>query len=414
MGTKNIKSYVTICVLSWLVYVMAYFGRINLSIAIPWIEEEYGYSKAALGFLASGFFASYAGGQFINGLLGDRFNPRYFISIGLLASGLGNLCFGLFPVLPVMFISWVINGYFQSMLWGPLLRTVSEHVPAEQQNAAAFLMSTTPSAGYYLSYTTVGKIAVLANWKAAFIVPGVLLAIMAALWFWRLADSKNKTDIAEDRKAAGGTTGNSRSLKAGGLAYLVFIRKLSYIIILGIMAGAVKEGLTFWGPSLLADQGKTGMEKALYFMSLVPLINIPFLILNGLINKTRVNPSWSIAVFALLSFAAALLLRMSVDHSFLALILIFYLLMASIFSVSNLMTSYLPLEYRKEGRISSVAGIIDSSFYLGAVVAGPAVGAAADHFGWPAIFTGITAACLMAFAVSVFVLRSGRSAQSGP
>jgi OPA family glycerol-3-phosphate transporter-like MFS transporter len=333
--------------------------------------------------------------------LGDRFNPRYFISIGLLAAGLGNLCFGLFPFLPVMFISWVINGYFQSMLWGPLLRTISEQVPAGKQNAAVFLMSTTPSAGYFLSFAVVGKIAVLTNWRVAFVVPGVLLALAAALWFWRLAGSPGTSSEAPP--------GGGGSLKTGGLLDLIFGRKLYYLIMLGIMAGAVKEGLTFWGPSLLADQGKTGMEKALSFMALVPLIQIPFLILGGLINRTRMGPRRPIALFALLSFAAAVLLRISASFSFLALLIIFYALMASVYSVNNLMTSYLPLVYRKEGRISSVAGIIDSSFYLGAAIAGPAAGAAADYFGWPGIFSGIAIACLMAFAASVFVARSGSS-----
>jgi OPA family glycerol-3-phosphate transporter-like MFS transporter len=410
IGIKKIEPYVIICILAWFIYVSAYFGRVNLSIAIPWIEEEYGYSKTILGLLASGFFASYAGGQFINGVLGDRFNPRYFISIGLLAAGLGNICFGLFPVLPVMFISWVINGYFQSMLWGPLLRTISEYVPVNKHHGAVFLMSTTPSAGYFLSYTAVGKTALLSGWKIAFIMPGLLLAVMAAVWFWVLGGSVYKKAAAGHKDDVGGKNPDAGKLqKTGGLVYFIISKKLYYIIILGIMIGAVKEGLTLWGPSLLADWGETGMEKALYFMSLIPLINISFIILNGLISKKHRNPRRPIAIFVLLSFVSTILMQTAGNYSFLALLLIFYLLMASVYSANILMTSYLPLEYRKDGRISSAAGIIDSSFYLGAAVAGPAAGAAADRFGWPGIFTGITVVCLAALAASVFVLRSGKT-----
>jgi sugar phosphate permease len=80
--------------------------------------------------------------------------------------------------------------------------------------------------------------------------------------------------------------------------------------------------------------------------------------------------------------------------------------MASIYGMNNLMASYLPLEYRNDGRISSTAGIIDSSFYMGAAIAGPVAGAAADYFGWPGIFSGLTVVCFAAFLASIFVLRS--------
>jgi OPA family glycerol-3-phosphate transporter-like MFS transporter len=174
------------------------------------------------------------------------------------------------------------------------------------------------------------------------------------------------------------------------------------------MAGAVKEGLVLWGPSLLADLGKMGTERAFYFMSLVPLINVPFLILISFINRSRIGPKGAVVLFALLSFAAALLMQIAGGYSFFVLLLIFYMLMISVYVINNLTTNYIPMSYRNEGRISSTAGIIDSSFYLGAALAGPAAGAAADHFGWPGIFAGLTAACAAALAASVLMLRSGK------
>lgn len=398
MNVKKIEPYVVICGLSWIIYVLAYFGRLNLSIVIPWLEDEYAYSKATLGFLAAGFFAAYAGGQLINGVLGDRFNPRYFISIGLLASGVSNLCFAFFPFLKAMFVSWVINGYFQSMLWGPMLRTISEHVPARKHKSAVFLMATSPAAGYFLSYTGIGKIAVLTGWKAAFIVPGLLLAGASALWFFYLG-----------RRKAGETPAGSRSSGKGGLARFIITKKLYYVIVLGVMVGLVKEGLTFWGPSLLAAQGAAGIEKALYLMSLIPVVTFLFVVVNGLIiNNTRIKLRRIITLFALFAFVSSLAMQLWGNYTFLTLLLSFYAVMTASYCANNLMTSYLPLEYRGEGRISTAAGIIDSSFYLGAAVAGPGAGALADHFGWPGIYTGFTAACLAALIAAILLQRSER------
>jgi len=136
-------------VLSWFLYVTVYFGRLNFSIAIPLLQNESGYSKTALGFLAAGFFAAYAAGQFINGIAGDRMKARYFISAGLAAAGISNLLFCIFPVFPVMFLAWTANGYFQSMIWGPMLRTIAECVPAEKLNRTKLFISTSPGTGYF-------------------------------------------------------------------------------------------------------------------------------------------------------------------------------------------------------------------------------------------------------------------------
>jgi hypothetical protein len=92
-GIRKPEPYWFVCILSWFVYALVYLGRINFSIALPYLQQEYAYTKTSLGLIASGFFISYAAGQFINGILGDRFNPRHFIAAGLLASGLQNIGF---------------------------------------------------------------------------------------------------------------------------------------------------------------------------------------------------------------------------------------------------------------------------------------------------------------------------------
>jgi OPA family glycerol-3-phosphate transporter-like MFS transporter len=398
--------------------VAAYFGRINLSIAIPLLEDRYLYSKTVLGFLAAGFFIFYAGGQFINGTLGDRFNPRYFVAAGLLGSGLANILFCLFPFPPVMFVFCALNGYFQSMLWGPLLRTIAEYVPAKKLNGAVFLMATSPLAGYFLSYTGLGKAALFLGWRAVFLIPGAVLAAAAALWFRCLkgcecgaeADQQarpEKRGIPFLRSGRAGGKRQDAKPPLGALVYFIFSKKLYFVIILGVMAGAVKEGLSFWGPSLLVEQGEMGMEAALRLMSFIPVITALFIIANGfIINRALAGIRRMISLFALIASAAALLMRLGGIYSFPVLLAAFYALMAAISSVNNLMTSYLPLEYRQDGRISSAAGLIDSSFYLGAAFAGPAAGAAADRFGWPGIYTGLALVCLAALAAAVFSMRS--------
>ncbi|MHC4631996.1 MAG: MFS transporter, partial [Planctomycetota bacterium] len=67
-------------------YAVFYFCRVNLPMAIPLMQEELGYSKTALGTIASALFIMYGIGKFINGIMADRANPRYFMAFGLLLS----------------------------------------------------------------------------------------------------------------------------------------------------------------------------------------------------------------------------------------------------------------------------------------------------------------------------------------
>ena len=73
-----------IFILCWTSYACAYLCRLNISVAIPVLEENRVLAKTALGMAGGLFFWFYAFGQLINGRLGDRFDGRKFIFLGLL------------------------------------------------------------------------------------------------------------------------------------------------------------------------------------------------------------------------------------------------------------------------------------------------------------------------------------------
>src|SRR4051812_49114239 len=57
-------------------YAVFYFCRVNISMAIPQMQADLGYSKTQLGWLASALQITYGLGKFGNGILADRTNPR--------------------------------------------------------------------------------------------------------------------------------------------------------------------------------------------------------------------------------------------------------------------------------------------------------------------------------------------------
>ena len=51
--------------------------------------------KADIGMLWTLFYLTYGGSKFVSGIISDRANPRYFMGLGLMATGVVNILFGL-------------------------------------------------------------------------------------------------------------------------------------------------------------------------------------------------------------------------------------------------------------------------------------------------------------------------------
>ncbi len=90
---------------------------------MPYLIDEYGFTKADLGTVGVALSLAYGFSKFIMGNVSDRSNPKYFITIGLLGSAIVSLVFGLVPgvlsSIPIMIILAALNGWFQGMGYPP-------------------------------------------------------------------------------------------------------------------------------------------------------------------------------------------------------------------------------------------------------------------------------------------------------
>jgi OPA family glycerol-3-phosphate transporter-like MFS transporter len=378
--------------------VTAYFGRINLSIILPNLHDTLGYSNASLGMIALCFFTAYAIGQLINGFIGDVINPRYFVSLGLFVAGLCNIFFGLSRGIVFLCVFWSLNGYAQSMLWGPMVRMVSEAtLPKQLQKVTLFFASSTIF-GYLFSYTLVGKMAVNLNWRMVFLIPGCILILISAAWFfifWNYQD-----------KVLSGTAPSRRSL--GDIPGFVLRTRLWAVGLIALLNGSIKEGMTLWGPSFFINYQSLPLEKALYLMSFVPLMNLAALTGSAFVNRFfNYQTKYTLSFFLFFALAFSVLLRVGMNLNHLVVDIAFFGLFSLFLAVNNMLTSFIPLYFNKERRVSSVAGFLDCSVYAGAALSSPLTGFIADKSGWKGIINGWIGICAVALAIS-FLSRNYR------
>src|SRR5690606_24203447 len=75
-------------------YAVFYFVRKNFSFAIPGLTVEYGITKTSFGIILTLVTIVYGLSRFLNGVLADRMNARYHMSVGLLLCAIANFAFG--------------------------------------------------------------------------------------------------------------------------------------------------------------------------------------------------------------------------------------------------------------------------------------------------------------------------------
>ena len=129
---KN-KPLLTVLALCWITYVFAYLCRLNLSTVLDKTSVGLNVSVEYLGIASSLYFGTYAVGQLLNGIVGDRVSPHKFIVFALLLTGSINVILGLQTNGAAFLVLWGMNGFCQSMFWSTLLRLLSFYSGAEEK-----------------------------------------------------------------------------------------------------------------------------------------------------------------------------------------------------------------------------------------------------------------------------------------
>ena len=170
--------------LTWLVYAGFYLCRKNLSVAMPYIEEELGYSMVQLGWCISGYSALYALGQFANGLLSDRFGPRLIVGIGLIISVLSNVAMGFGAALIIFAVLHLFNGYGQSTGWSGMITNMSTWYERRERGVVMAWWATCYSIGGLIATLFAAYMAAdfpffaSLGWRRAFWAPAILLGLI--------------------------------------------------------------------------------------------------------------------------------------------------------------------------------------------------------------------------------------------
>jgi len=161
-------------------YALTYFGKVNLSIVMAALLIVFtDWNLYYVGFVASGFFAAYAIGQFLHGQVSERFNPYVYIAVGLTLSGIANMLMGFFGAfLVALIVLETFDGFFQSMGWSSIVRANAEIQPSDEARSRS---STILGCSYQIGTSITFMVSAFAvatwGWQAGFFVASAVLIL---------------------------------------------------------------------------------------------------------------------------------------------------------------------------------------------------------------------------------------------
>ena len=369
---KNNKKLLTVLILCWLTYVFAYLCRLNLSTVLDKASLGLGVTVEYLGIASSIYFCTYAVGQLINGFVGDRVTPHKFIIFALLMTGTINVLLGIQNNPVVFLILWGTNGFCQSMFWSTLLRLLSFYSGDEEKKGVSTVMTTCSVVGYFLSWVVLGYTLEPCDFHVYFMIPGALALCLVPVWYVLSRKLEFSKAVAERNP----TPPVPVVLKE------IIHDRLFYVCFLCIVVGAIREGTTFWLPTIFSGVLGLGNDSLLYLM-LVPIAMLcGVFFARWALGKCGDNVRSAMIATTVCSTVIALILFLTSGHTSVLTVILIVLLIASMNASNWFDISYYPMCFSERNIVATLIGIFDFASYMGASLMSGTLGVLLNRFGW--------------------------------
>ena len=389
-------------------YCSAYIGRLNLSAVLGGLSQDLALSDARAGMLQTAFALVYAVGQVVNGSLIDRISARRYIAVGLIASAVCNALFGMANSYPILLLLWALNGAAQSMLWTPVVKLMTVWFKGARRDRASFGLSLTMIIGHLAAWGASGALAAVLSWRYAFFVSAAVIALAGIAGLTLLRD---RPDSGEDIEASAQSADSASAAAAGAMPIgkLIGTTGLYALLIAGVCNGFVRDGITTWAPSILANaQGGMALSSTLITL-IIPAINAVGIItvrcIYGKFSGSARQASGALLVFS--GITAFLLMIQGMPAAACAVLM--GVCCAMNYGINPMLTTLIPMEYENVGRVGMVAGLMDCFIYLGSALAGTLTGMLSDGMGWQFVYAAWGCVSLMGAALAMLSVRGKKN-----
>lgn len=169
-------------------YIFYYFSRKSFTFITPFLCSDLGFDKAQIGILASVLALVYGVSKFMSGVLCDRSNPRYFMAMGLILTGILNILFGFSSSLWAFVLIWGLNGWFQGWGWQPCAKLLTYWFSLKERGTWWSLCTTSHTVGGFAIAYFAAYLGQQYGWRVAMWMSGIVCIVVGFFVVNRLRD----------------------------------------------------------------------------------------------------------------------------------------------------------------------------------------------------------------------------------
>lgn len=386
-------------------YAFYYFTRKSFTFAMPGLIQDLGFDKSQLGILGSIFALTYGVSKFASGVVSDRSNPRYFMAIGLLLTGVFNILFGLSSSLMVFAIFWGLNGWFQGFGWPPCARFLTHWYSHSERGSWWSTWNVSHNVGASLIPWIAAYCLDYYGWRMAMYIPGVICILGSFFLVNRLRDTPQSLGLPPIEKFRNdyAQKGEDEEKELDTRSLIMSVVRNKYIWMLAIayfFVYVVRTGINDWTMIYLLETKNYSKLSAGGVVSLFEVGGFFGSLCAGWSSdklfRARRGPVNVLFAIAMMFSVSAFWLISGSGYwdSFLMLAIGF-----SVFG-PQMLIGMAAAELSHKKAAATATGLTGLVAYIGAATAGYPIGAVIDTYGWNGFFGAMSMCC----AISTLLL----------
>jgi MFS transporter, ACS family, tartrate transporter len=313
----------------FLLYVVAYLDRINMSFAVLQMRGQLGLSDRVIGRAAGMFFIGYFFFQLPSNLVLEKFGVRRWISCLMVGWGIVSCCM-IFVRGPLSFYGLrLLLGVAEAGFFPGMILYMKRWIPASARaRAVAWFMTANPLAGVIGSPVSGALLGLhgggLSGWQWMFLLEGLPAIGFGAAVFWTLADHPREAHWLDGQERAWLMERLERERQSepaparGDFGRVLFSPTIWMLSVVYFAVSTTMYGMTLWLPSVI----RVFSGLSYFWTSMVAvlpyLLTVVAMVLVGLRSDRKGERRWHTAIPAFV--AAAGLVVAGYGHSTLVVV----------------------------------------------------------------------------------------------
>ncbi len=403
-------------------YSLFYFTRKSYNFVMPLMLDELGFSKASFGILGTVLYLTYGISKFVSGMWSEHSNPRYFMAVGLLITGILNIMFGSTSTLWWLACICALNGWFQGFGWPPCTKLLTYWYSRSERGTWWSVCSLSHGIGGMLIPLFAGYVAAHYGWRAGMYLPGIV-AIIGSLWLMnRLRDvpaTLGLPNIEEYRQdtlldSAEANTHDDQtqlSIKETLFQQVLNNPKVWLLAVAYLFIYLVRTGINDWGHLYLKEA--RGYEVLLANTSIFwfEIGGLAGMLMAGFGSDSLFRGN---RIPVLIAYSCGLLIAIPclyfapagvywLDYSLMAII-------GFLVYGPQMLVGLAVVEYVSKQAVCTANGFAGLFGYIGSAIASYPLGRLLDSYGWSGYFVTLT--CCSFLALLLFMQVAGQPTEN--